>query len=132
MMKLNPDSVRAVLLYVEKFQTFDTRLSSFEIAQNIFKNDGICNGSEDDLIYAVKQLVDNCMIDAFKVNLAGSTTPNFIIKDITPIGHEFIANIHDDNAWNKTKEKAKTIGSWSITTLSEIAKQLIASAILGS
>ncbi|WP_219335012.1 DUF2513 domain-containing protein, partial [Oenococcus oeni] len=32
---------------------------------------------------------------------------NFLIKDITPVGHEFIDSITDEDNWHKAKEYLK-------------------------
>lgn len=128
-MKLNPDSVRAVLLYIEEKHTLDNNLSSCGIARDILKESGCVYGFEEDLEYAIKQLHDNGMINAIKISVTNSGIPNYIILDITPSGHEFLANIHSNDVWEKTKAKAKIVGSWSLQALSLIAKQLILNAI---
>jgi hypothetical protein len=54
-----------------------------------------------------------------------------IIVDLSPMGHEFLANIRADTNWNKTKEIAKAVGSESLNILAQIAGQVINSLIAG-
>lgn len=82
--------------------------------------------STSDVIYSIKQLSEYGFINIRKFD-----TLNFIctIFDITPHGHEFLKDIHDDTNWNKTKEIAKKVGSSSLNTLSRIASSVIANVI---
>jgi len=49
------------------------------------------------------------------------------VFDLTYQGHQFLDEIRSDNVWNKTKETAKSIGSFSVNTLSTIATGVITS-----
>lgn len=49
--------------------------------------------------------------------------------DLTPAGHEFIANIRDDNNWNKIKGISANIGFASLKVVSAIAEGVATAAI---
>lgn len=51
------------------------------------------------------------------------------IADLTPSGHEFLANIRADTNWNKVKQKSKAIGSESLSVLAQIAGQVISTML---
>lgn len=124
-MKLNHDSVRAILLYLEENQTLDSfntpkQIHSSLIVQEILKKEGMTAGYEDDLIYAIKQLYESRMISA--LNTSVSTGASYLITDITPSGHEFLENIRDDNTWKNVKNLASKVGNFSIKALSLISK----------
>lgn len=54
---------------------------------------------------------------------------NFNVYDLSPRGHEFLADIRSDNVWNKTKSAAKEIGVSSLRGLSSIAAQVVTAII---
>lgn len=47
------------------------------------------------------------------------------IGDLTPAGHEFLANIRQDTNWNKIKKRALKIGSLALPILQKIATKFI-------
>ena len=51
------------------------------------------------------------------------------IKDLTYNGHKFLSNIRENNNWNKTKKIAKSVGSYSLDVLGQIASSVITSLI---
>ena len=54
---------------------------------------------------------------------------NCLIKDLSPAGHEFIANIRSDSNWKKVKDISKNIGSSSLNALTQIAVSVVSSLI---
>lgn len=130
-MRLNPDSVRAILLYLENNQKINEPLYSAKVIKNILSSQGMVNGYEDDLLYAIKQLSDDKMIDARKIT-PDSYIKHYYIYDITPKGHEFLNNIRDDGIWKETKIKALQCGSLALNILYQVAASIISSKLLGS
>ncbi len=49
--------------------------------------------------------------------------------DLTPEGHEFLANVRDNNHWDKVKDIASTINFSGFNSLFEIAKGLARIAV---
>ncbi len=49
--------------------------------------------------------------------------------DLTPDGHEFLANIRNENNWNKIKGISSTIGFASLKIISAIAEGVATAAI---
>lgn len=120
-MRLNPDCIRDILLTVES----ETTLYNFlEIGPcNLPKQLSKYDASE--VMYHIKQCEMSGMISIASWYLSG----NCLIRYLTPIGHQFLSDIREDNNWNKTKEIAKSVGSNSLDTLKQIAAGVISSLI---
>ncbi len=112
-MKLNPDCIRDVLLTVEKHATFIQQVDTQE-----FIDDGLFDKyGEDTLLYHVREVSDAGLVLELQFFMSGE----FIIKDLSPEGHDFLANIRSDNNWEKTKSVASKAGSFSLEILKSAA-----------
>ena len=120
-MKLNPDCIRDILLTVEETVSFGevmrydsdtayTRLSAY---------------TPDEVMYHIEQCELSGLLT--KVNLF--MAPGCLIHNLSPAGHEFLANIRNDTNWGKTKDVAKEVGSFSLTTLTQIAVNVVTALI---
>lgn len=119
-MRLNPDCIRDILLQVEdKIDSRKTTISFDELLESL------PNYDENTLHYHVNQISKSDLVD--KVFYADSRP--YVISDLSPEGHEFLANIRSNTNWNKTKEIAKNVGSSSISSLREIAVSVISELI---
>ncbi|MBV1817304.1 DUF2513 domain-containing protein [Bacteroidales bacterium MSK.15.36] len=120
-MKLNPDCIRDILLTVEentsygKFMSYDTD-TEYERLKTY---------SDKEVMYHIKQCELSNLITKVSYYMDGGC----LIHDLSPKGHEFIANIRTDTNWNKTKDVANKVGSYSLDTLTKIASEVIASVI---
>jgi hypothetical protein len=54
---------------------------------------------------------------------------NMSIMDLTPAGHEFIADIRNDTVWNNVKEKSSKIGVSSLRAIRDIAVGVVSELI---
>lgn len=119
-MRLSPDCVRDILLTVEEHSGVNRAISlpqpSFERLQRY---------SDEEVIYHVRQCDLSGLL--YKVQPFGSN--HYLIQDLTPNGHEFLENVREQSVWNKAKEKAVSVGSFSLTTLVQIAAGIIQAAI---
>ncbi len=122
-MRLNPDCVRDLLLTVEDTTTISKSMDYY-IDQNNFPR--LISYSHEEILYHIRQ----CKMDELITNAhfydAGDLV---IIPDLSPKGHEFLANIRSDNAWNKTKTIAEKTGSYSLNALTTIATGVITQII---
>lgn len=122
-MKLNPDCIRDILISVEEMDYG----SMYTISK---LHEKLPIYSEDELQYHCIQLLDGGFLNAKTINVIGYTGPQiWRIFDLTYQGHQFLADIRSDTAWNRTKEIAKNIGSESIHALTDIAVGVVTSAI---
>jgi hypothetical protein len=78
----------------------------------------------DDIIYTIKYCIEANLIKSNSVTLQYFT----IIQDLTPAGHDFLANIRSKDNWDKVKKAAAKIGSTSMEVLIDIAKCVVMDA----
>ena len=100
-MKMNPDCVRALLLTVEENCDFN-HFIEYRINKNGF--DKLSSYSHDEILYHIKQCFMNEMITGVHYYDGDNCV---VICDLTPKGHEFLANIRSEKIWNQTKRYAK-------------------------
>ncbi|MDE1523310.1 DUF2513 domain-containing protein [Ligilactobacillus salivarius] len=120
-MKLNPDCIRDILLVVEDKSSFSNAVWFEDLkSSNLVEKYDL-----ETIFYHIRQAFEAGFLLDVK-NFAGG---NFYIKDLSPKGHEFLANIRKDNNWSKTKEIANKVGSFSLKTLTTIASNVVTSSI---
>lgn len=123
-MKLNPDCIRDILIYIENKSTFSNAVmySSDDIPNDLSKY------SHETIIYHLSQCTQNEYFNGCQSYDSGDT---WCIGDLTPKAHEFLADIRNDTVWNKTKEIGRKIGVGSLKSLVSIAGS-VASNIIGN
>lgn len=131
-MKLNPDCVRDVLLYLESHLEYinrnDYALEHNEITFNTIAEDlsQKHDYEKSSVNYAIEKLLEVGFITS---NTQSRGRNNAIIyapiSDITWNGHQFLNNIRQQSIWDATKSGAKKIGATSISALSMIAMEII-------
>lgn len=119
-MKLNPDCVRDILLYVEKYSDF---YHTAEYCKDQIPKE-LKSYSHSEIVYHISQCQKSFLINDVHFYDDGK---HILISDLTPYGHEFLANIRDDTLWNKVKSK----GSSSLPIILEIAKDIALKHFLG-
>lgn len=124
-MKLNQDCVRDILLELEKKLDLNTQL---------YKNDLLTFSSyekygEKDFFYILLKLTEAGYLNA-KVT-AGANNPVFSvnISSISWEGHEFLDSVRDNEVWKQTKSIVSKFSSVSITTIENIASNVITQLI---
>lgn len=120
-MKLDPDCVRDVLLTVESHSTYHKGVDP-----QAFHEDGLdVKYGTEKLLYHIREVSDAGLVIGFKAFIGGG----FLIKDLSPEGHDFLADIRSETNWKKTKEVASKVGSTSMKALITIASSVISSVI---
>lgn len=121
-MKLNSDCIRAILLMVEDKSGFNRFV---EYKKDKCSDEHISKYPHDEIMYHIKQCEQAELITG--VNFLNKEY--VVITDLTPKGHEFIANIRQDNVWNGVKSVAKKVGSTSLSALINISSNVITELI---
>lgn len=117
-MRLNPDCIRDILLLIEQ----NDKDSSYSYDQsNKLKELGDYTYAE--VIYHASQCSKHGFIEGFSLNDEGTC---FIVTDITPAGHAFLANIRNDSFFNKIKAICEEIGVSSLKDISQVASLSVA------
>lgn len=118
-MKMNLDCVRDVLLALEN-QEFNEVLSFESLKSNLRKY------TESDLQYACIKLHEAGYIKASYIEIDNAPMPYVPeIYDITFQGHEFLNNVREKSVWDKTKSIAKSIGTFSVQAIGQIAFNVV-------
>lgn len=120
-MKLNPDCIRDILFVVEENTSFRQMIRLTD--DNMFGLE--TKYQRDEILYHVRQCEWSHLLDIEM----WTTTGDCLIKDLTPLGHEFLANIHKNEIWTGVKNIASKIGSASLSTLVQIASNVVTELI---
>ncbi|WP_039653777.1 DUF2513 domain-containing protein [Clostridium tyrobutyricum] len=111
-MRLNPDCIRDILLYIEENTTDEHPIISVnDLKSKLQKYDsGTIN-------YHIRQIDQANLVDSVTYFEDGPQ----IVSNLSWTGNEFLANIRGDNVWNHTKSIATKVGSCSLNMLSKIS-----------
>ena len=120
-MKLNPDCIRAILMYSEDHTTVSDTCS-FDFEKH---PDELFAYTNDEILHHLRQCNESGFFIGFKEYISGDV----VIRDISPRAHEFLANIRKDTIWNGVKGVATKIGSVSLNALIQIASNVVTELI---
>lgn len=122
-MKLNNDCVRDILLTLEEVCTFENKFI-YDIASpppHLLEE-----YSREEVLYHIRQCEHSALLLEPLYYYGGNLVE---ISDLSPSGHEYLANIRSDNIWNKTKKVASEIGATSLSAMVQISSQIITAII---
>lgn len=114
-MRLNPDAVRDILIFVESDLEFNNffKLNDFYNAKSLKEYD------QDTIKYTLLKLSETNYLHSNPV-VMNNDLVNFSTGMLTWEGHEFLDTIRDKEVWSKTKTVANKLESVSIGILSRI------------
>ncbi|HCT70633.1 MAG TPA: hypothetical protein DF409_05900 [Bacteroidales bacterium] len=118
-MRLNPDCIRDILLSVEEKCDFRNGFMFPSEIERLNKYD------QEEVLYHLKQCQLSGLLHKVTFYLNGSC----YVNDLSPSGHQFLADIRTDNNWTKTKTIAENVGSYSLDILKSIASGVIAGLV---
>ena len=121
-MQLNPNCVRDVLIAVEANTGYNMY---FDYPKELDNAPSLSGYSDEEIRYHILRCTKANLIELRSRDLGG----NMGIADLTPYGHEFLANIRSDSVWNNVKAVSSKIGSTSLSALTQIASATIAALI---
>lgn len=129
-MKLKPDCIRDVLLYLESELEVDLTKHNFtKINLEQLKDHFSCIYNEEDIWYTVYNLKEIRFIDG-RINDGGSHKMMFCeIENITWNGHQFLNTIRPTSVWEATKSGASKLGIMSVSALSMISSEITKATI---
>lgn len=122
-MRLNPDCVRDILLEIEEVVDFSTM---FAYDKSESAPSRLRRYTHQELIYHISQCEQADLICGVLFTDGGDSVT---ISDLTPDGHEFLANTRKNEIWEGTKVVAKKVGSVSLNALVQIASNVITELI---
>lgn len=131
-MKINPDCIRDVLLYLEENLAYNhdrqdgiehNTITMYTIAEDLHNQKGY---ETDDVNYSVEKLLEiRYIISSGESRGRNNSILYCPISDISYNGHMFLNTIRPKTIWEATKSKAKQIGGMSIHSLSMISSTIM-------
>lgn len=121
-MQLNPNCIRGILLTAESKCTFS---EVWEYTKNSLNIPYLAEFTHDEILYHIRQAQASGLIRGVHYYNGGAAV---IIHDLTPAGHEFLANIKTPSVW---KDVCKKASGASLPIITELAKQLAVKFFLG-
>lgn len=139
-MRLNMDCIRDILLCIEDLVT-PTRLARFldidllNATAQIFDDELPKTPSyqekllekytNEEIIYHLQYCLKDNLIELH----TNSMSSDILVKDLTPKGHEFLANIRYNTVYEKTKHICKILGVQSLSSFVQIAQNVTSEII---
>ena len=140
-MRLNCDCVRDIMLWAEAITTpnrFAVYVDTDSLKRNGFmyakdSDKPVPNKPQQELLakYSNEVLVYHINY-CLKARFLEGSLPDMVtykIDDLTPEGHQFMANIRSNTVFNKTKEIGKKLGVESLMGFARIAEGIVAETI---
>lgn len=137
-MKLNLDCVRDILLCVESNTGLRKGCSfvDFTLENSPIFHDEVTTPPDYQLDLLKKYEIDeliyhiNYCSDADLIITSDEFAPYILlVMDLSPQGHEFIANIRNESVWEKVKSAFVKMGVASVPAAIEIASKIVSSMI---
>lgn len=123
-MRLNPDCIRDILLSVEEATEINVL---FEYNRDDRGGTRLGAYDHDAIRYHIRQCEMAGLITRYREFDAGSYIK---IPDLTPAGHEFLANTRSPSLWESLRESCAQAGVDSLSAMLQGAAKLAASALL--
>lgn len=114
-MKLNPECIRNVLLDIEDKSTFD---DPWEYFRDNFESNYLAEFSHEEIVYHIRQAELSGLLLTVDYYDSGD---DILVSDLSPLGHEFLANVRSESIWKKALSKAS---GTSLPILLEVAKEV--------
>lgn len=137
-MRLNMDCVRDILLCIEAntglrksciFQDaglYDAHnFLGNSVSIQLYQDQLLQKYENDMLIYHLRYCIDADLICADE----SSPVCDYVISDLTPSGHELIANIRNNSNWASTKDIGSKVGAFGLNMVAKIAESVATSLI---
>lgn len=121
-MKLNPECVRDILFTVEDKTDSE---NYFAFPSELPESELLLKYSEEEVRYHINQ----CDMSGLIIVKGKDMDGNMSVMDLTPAGHEFIADIRNDTVWNNVKDKSSKIGVSSLRAIRDIAVGVVSELI---
>lgn len=127
-MKMDIDCIRDILLQAEEkgFTVYrDSSDANIDETETVSEFPFIEKYDDKKLLYHIQ------LADDFGLLKASHCIGFSSVFDLSAQGHLFLADIREDNVWNKTKEVSKQVGVSSLGAVKEIATNVISTLITG-
>lgn len=120
-MKRDLDLIREIMLVLEDKLEYGKNFQSTHLIE--FMQDKKL--SAEKLAYHLGLLVESDLIRAKEYKPQSNDPTEYLINTITSTGQDFIDTIRQDTTWNKIKEKASSIGGFTLPLLVDIGTEYL-------
>lgn len=130
-MRLDPDCVRDILLFIENMNTYvldednDVTLQG-AFLEEISKN--LPQYPETQLYYTLDKLDEGGFINMTS-QWGGNALASCHVSSMTYAGHEFLESIRDSGRWNVVKGGLSAVKNYSLTAITAIAEGITSGAV---
>lgn len=124
-LKLNPDCTRDILLALEDFIKNGRVQFTFESFDDVKETLQLDEYSVDEIEYHLRQ----CDMSRLLVGSRFPCSGGFLITDISPKAHQFLANTRPKTMWEKVKSVGKKAGIMELNSLMAVAQELASKVI---
>lgn len=136
-MKLNPDCIRDTMLALEEGLSLECGKTGYYFnsmsLSDVFHKIGKGEYPFAEVVYSILQLAESGYIVCSGREICNKSNEYFCpgsILYITPKGHEFIASIHNQEAWaQKVKPVLNALGHVSLSVIEAVSKGFAKAAI---
>ncbi len=118
-MKLNPDCIRDILLYLEENLKIENDSFS-SISLNTLQNN-LTQYSKEDIFYSVYNLREIHYIEGTFLGADNLKMYVCHIDNITYAGHQFLGTVRPETVWNQTKSIIKKVGIHTLGFIESVA-----------
>ena len=120
-MKRDLDLIREIMLVLEDKMEYGKNFQSTHLIE--FMQDKTL--SVEKLAYHLGLLVESDFLKAKEYKYLRGEPTDYLINTITSQGQDFIDTIRQDTTWNKIKEKASSIGGFTLPLLVDIGTEYL-------
>lgn len=122
-MKLNPDCIRDILLYLEENLKIED--NSFSAISLNTLEDNLTQYSKEDIFYSVYNLKEIHFIEGIFRGADNCIMYICLIENITYAGHQFLDSVRPETVWKQTKSIIKQIGVHTLGFIESVARDVI-------
>ena len=127
-MKLNPECIRSIMLYLEENLTINPNLKINEIS--IFDLHGKIKFPIEEITNTLLVLDDAGFIVCYWDEGDGAITALDVYR-ITYAGYQFLESVRPDTVWEKVQKVSENVGSFSLNVISQIATSVLTQMVNG-
>ena len=120
-MKRDLDLIREIMLVLEDKMEYGKNFQSTHLIE-VMQDKTL---SVEKLAYHLGLLVESDFLKAKEYKYLSGEPTNYLINTITSQGQDFIDTIREDTTWNKIKEKASSIGGFTLPLLVDIGTEYL-------
>ena len=118
-MKLNPDCIRDILLFLE--ENLEIKDGSFTAVSLQTLEDSLTAYSKEDIFYSVYNLREIHYIEGRFMGADNLKMYVCHIENITYAGHQFLDSVRPETVWNQTKSIIKKMGIHTLEFIESVA-----------